>query len=119
MPSNGTLKRLANAEPTVTPTDDGLLFHGGLVCYVGSIHYDFVQRIGLIRMGGERSSPDMGGAIALFLAVDPRVRQVQAANALGFLDIVYTRDSHDQWHASDYRRANPPVKAPGTQRATA
>jgi hypothetical protein len=56
-------------------TEDGDIYRADVVCYVKELHYDFVNRRGVLMMG-EDSCTDMMGCIRLFQSIDQHVEGI-------------------------------------------
>jgi hypothetical protein len=76
-------------------------FDHRLLCYVKRLTYEFNTRTGRLDMP-EHNCCDMTGAIALFQAIDPKVRFIETF-AGGVSDTSYRRQG-DKWEAVDRRK---------------
>jgi hypothetical protein len=81
----------------ITRTSDGEAFHHGLQASVRSVSYDFRRQRGRLDME-ELCCCDMSGCIALFKAIDSKVREIETF-ADGKRDTTYVQQARGGWQA--------------------
>lgn len=73
--------------------------HDKLMCDVHSISYDYVTKIGIVKI--DYGCTDMAGTINLFTALDPAVRRIYTFSGDGSrgLDTYYVLNGNGEWDA--------------------